>query len=170
MDFASARLESIRINKYRIKHLKNKVSRDLIFEFLKSKGELTEKLRLLIAKYEMLKKGILSNDFSDSELGKITSEQLNKIYEEITSNANLNFMRFYDSYMRKIDLKYNQEIIDNSLNDLKIAYSTYRKCQNPSWNLTEGQITESEMKNLYNILSQNKIKEQSEQKKDDNIR
>lgn len=47
---------------------------------------------------------------------------------------------------------YTEDFVQNALSDVKVAYSTYRKVNNPDWNLKESQITENEMTNLYNIL------------------
>ncbi len=168
--FSSARMDSTVINNYQLKKLKNINARDFIIEYINSKGEMTERLKLLACRYEKLKKGSLDDYFIDTEINKVELKQLTKIKKEIVENSNNNFIKFYDSYRTKINKGYKKEIIDNSFSDLKTAYFTYRKVRNTSWNLTEDQITAEEMTNLYNLLVSDKNSSFSNKENDDNSR
>lgn len=151
-NFASARMESTRINKYLLKQFKNRSSKAFLKIYLNNKGEVTSSLKKAACLYTRAHSGSLDTYITDGSLDKITDEQINEIHEEIKEGVSKNFVKFYESYRRKIDKSYNQDIVDNALGDLKTAYSTYRMANNPLWNLEESQITEDEMTNLYNIL------------------
>lgn len=150
--FASARLDSIRINKYLLKHNKNEYKYLFLATYLNSKGEVTENLKKATFLYKRAHMGSLDTHITDTSLEEISDEEINDIYKEIKEGAFRNFIEFYESYRRKIDKSYDQDIIDNAFGDLKTAYSTYRIVNNPLWNLKKEQITEKEMTNLYNIL------------------
>lgn len=151
-NFASARMESTRINKYLLKQFKNKSAKSFLTIYINSKGEVTPSLKKAACLYTRAHSSSLDTFIEDGSPDKITDEQINEIYGKIKDGASKNFVKFYESYRRKIDKSYNQDIIDNAFGDLRTAYSTYRMANNPLWNLEEEQITEAEMANLYNIL------------------
>lgn len=153
IDFASARMESTIKKNYMLKQLKNKSAKSFLVIYLNSNGEVTKNLKKAACLYERAHSGISNTDVTDEALEGITDEQINETYEKIKARASENFIKFYESYRRKIDLKYfDQNIVANSFGDLKTAYSTYRMVNNPLWNLKKEQITEEEMANLYNML------------------
>ncbi len=150
--FTSARMESTRINKYLLKQLKNKSAKAVLEIYMNSKGEITPKLKKATCLYIRAHSGSLDTEITDAALEKITDKEINEVYGKIKNGASENFVKFYESYRRKLDEGYNQDCIDNAFADLKTAYSAYRMANNPLWNLEEEQITQSEMSNLYNIL------------------
>lgn len=151
-NFTSARMESTRINKYLLKQFKNKSEKSFLTIYINSKGEVTPNLKRVACLYVKAHSSSLDTYITDDSLEKITDEQINEIYGKIRDGASKNFVKFYESYRRKIDKSYNRDIIDNAFGDLRTAYSTYRMANNPLWNLEEEQVTEDEMSNLYNIL------------------
>lgn len=150
--FVSERFEATRKNRYLLKKLKNKYSREFINIYTSYDGEINDKLKKIACLYDIVHKGSLNVHIFDSDMEKMSNEHIQQIYLNIKQNADKNFKYFYESYIRKIEKGYEQEYIQNALDDLKNAYYTYRKVNNPSWNLEDYQITESEIKNLYNIL------------------
>lgn len=166
-NFWSARLNSTRINNYALKQQKNKSAKAIVTIYLNNKGEITQNLRTTAFLYNRICSGILDTNLTEDNISKITDEQINDIFLEIKSNADKNFIRFYESYRRKIDKGYTKEFVCNALSDLKTAYATYRKLNNSSWNLQDSQITENEMTNLYNILTQNKQQNSNSKQKEE---
>lgn len=154
-NFCRARLESTRISKYNSKTSKNITAKEFIEEYIKNE-DYPFSLKKAAFEYRNAQKGIITYCYSDDTISKITQDEIESIYKHIKENCVKQFIAFFESYKRKIDEGYNQEFVDNSFEDLKIAYYTYRKSNNPGWNLTLKQINESEMANLYNILTNTK--------------
>lgn len=157
-NFSRARLEGIIRKKYIEKCKKNNTKKDFIYKYYENDNEdYLKNLKIATFKFTQAHSGIVCYDYNQENiLRTISEEEINKTFELIKSNSSANFKYFYESYRRKIDKEYSQEFRDNALMDLKTAYQTYRKIQNPSWNLEASQITENEMENLYNILSKTK--------------
>lgn len=151
--YENMRIESIKTKKYMLKQFKNKSAKSFLTIYINSKGEVTENLKKAACLYKRAHSGRLDTNMSNEDLERITDEEINEIHEKIKDRATGNFVKFYESYRRKIDLGYyDQNIANNAFGDLKTAYSTYRMSNNPLWNLEEEKITEGEMSNLYNIL------------------
>ncbi len=163
-NFAEARFEGIRKNRYLLKHLKNKTARIFISTYNDSKKEKTNDLKKLACIYNRLDRGSLSIHIFDTDIEMISENDVEEVYVKIKQNADKNFKCFYESYLRKIEMGYEEEYIQTALEDLKNAYYTYRKASNPSWDLEDYQITENEMKNLYDILIPNSEEKISDKK------
>ena len=154
--FVSKRFEGIRRNKYLLKHLKNKTARIFISTYNNSNEEKINDLKKLACVYNRLDRGSLSIHIFDTDIEMISENDVEEVYAKIKENIDKNFKHFYESYLRKIEMKYEQEYVEKAFEDLKNAYYIYRKVNNPSWDLEDYQITEDEMRNLYNILVPNK--------------
>ena len=161
-NFTRARLESKRKKQYMVKCLKNNTTKEFIYTYFQVRNtDNLDDLRKATFAYVESRKGNL--DFHLNTLGfmNIDNEEINRVLSEIKANSSANFKYFYESYRRKIDKGYTSEFADNALKDLKVAYQTYRKLQNPQWDLESSQITEKEMENLYNILTNTKTQQDS---------
>ena len=151
-DFLGARLNSTRINKYLAKQSMNNSLRKFISLYTSSDDKTTAEIKEAVCMYKELNRGVLQPFINDSDIEKITDDEVEKVFNETKEKSGKNFIYFYQSYRRKIEKGYNEEFVNNAFSDLKTSYYTYRKANNPLWNLTDCQITEGEMKNLYNIL------------------
>ena len=85
----------------------------------------------------------------------ITQDVIESAYNEVKENALEKFQKFFVSYQNRLqeNSEDREERIANALNDLKIAYSTYRKVNIKGWNTPREQITISEIENLYNLMN-----------------
>lgn len=160
-NFASFRLESTRKSIYNLKTQKNFKSRKFIDAY--SNEELTPELQKATFEYIIAHKGITMYSNPEGAISNITSKEVEQAYQTIQLSALDRFIYFYESYQRKLS-KYSQEYIDNSFQDLKTAYHVYRKLNNVGWDLEDFQISESEMTNLYNILTNTKTTNSLEEK------
>lgn len=154
IEFLSSRLQSTISSNYELKQLKNETANKFINIYENNKGKITPELKEAACRYDIAHSGILEYQFEQSQFDAITNEKIEEIHKIIKKNAKSNFINFYKSYRRKIEIGYRKEFIDNALKDLKVAYSIYRKSNNPFWNLTSSQITETEMENLYNLFEE----------------
>lgn len=124
MDFIQARLESIRKKNYDFKQKKLNYALEFMREYIKSdKNIYSLNLKKNAYEYFLASKGIVCYD--KPNLMNITSEKIENIYNEICENSEQTFKKFYDSYKRKIDQKYNEDFIDNAFQDLLNAYKLY---------------------------------------------
>ena len=151
-DFIGARLNSTRINKYLAKQSKNNSLRNFVFLYTSSDDKTTKEIKEAVCMYKELDRGVLQPFINDSDIEKISDDEVEKVFNEIKEKSGENFIYFYQSYTRKIEKGYNEEFVNNAFSDLKTSYYIYRKVNNPMWDLTDSQITECEMQNLYNIL------------------
>ena len=165
--FLSQRLQSEISKNYELKVLRNTTTLDFINSYIKSSGEITDELREAAFRYIMAQNGIVTQIYTNSNFSRISNETIDNIYRQIQSSALNNFASFYQSYIRKLN-GFAEEFKMNSYRDLKIAYSIYRKSNDNKWNLDFGQITEKEMTNLYNILTNTKNNNGKQQEKEIN--
>lgn len=158
-NFASARLNSTIAQKYNMKTAKNNNKKAFIEEYYKAKGNVTDALIEQARIYTIIEKGIFPEEATTKEYYPvpITKELIDEIYKKIKLNSKENYIYFYESWRRKIDQGYYQEIVNSAFEDLKIALATYRKCNNPNWNVQMDYVEEGELKNLYLLLSQTKL-------------
>lgn len=159
-NFAKARLESIRRSKYDTKTANNNAKRLFVDEYIKAEYKPTETVLKVADICLLLKRGIVVESYPKHDIN-ITNEELEKLFLQIKEGTNKNFIKFYQSYLRKIDLGYVQEYRDAAFEDAKIAYHTLRKCSIPGWECPDERITEAEMENLYNLLVGTKPNDQS---------
>ena len=164
--FTAARFESIRINEYQMKVLKNETKRAFIDEYQKSNGEFTEELKKKTMQYKLVMRGIRYTNYPDLK-EEVTYENMINTFLEIKGNSEKDFIKFYDSYTRKLQTEFNdeekgKEITANAYRDLKTAYHTYRKCNTSGWSCPDELVKEVEITNLYNALIK-KAKEREEQ-------
>ena len=153
--FLNARRESSKKCGYDFKTRKNENKRDFVYEYLKDQKGQQSNIQECAQNFLLIHRGINpENYFCARDI--VSQERINSIYDTIKETSDLNFISFYMSYLRKIGYGYNQDFIDSALRDVKIAYSTLRKCNFPDWDCPEESITVNEMENLYNILTQNK--------------
>lgn len=150
-NFAKARLESIRQSKYNTKTANNNAKRLFVDEYIKAEYKQTETVLKAADICLLLQRGIVVESYPKHDIN-ITNEELEKLFLQIKEGANNNFIKFYQSYLRKIDLGYAEEYRDTAFEDVKTAYHTLRKCSIPGWECPDEIITETEMENLYNIL------------------
>lgn len=162
--FLSERLQSEVSKNYELKVLRNTTTLDFINSYIKSSGEITDELKEAAFRYIMAQNGIVTQLYTNTNFSNITSKTIDNIYKQIQSSAQNNFATFYQSYKRKLN-GFTEEFRMNSYRDLKIAYSIYRKSNNNQWDLDFEQITEKEMTNLYNVLTNSKDNNGNEQEK-----
>ncbi len=158
--FTAARVESVRKKEYKMKVLKNETKRAFIDEYYRTNGEFTEELKKKAIEYKLVKRGINFETYPDLK-EEIGLKDVISIFVEIKKASEKDFLRFYESYERKLEKDYineeeGKQIISNSYRDLKTAYHTYRKCNTHGWNCPDEYITENEMKNLYLVLTKSK--------------
>lgn len=154
-NFSSARFESIRKTKYQVKQKKNTTSYNLVAEYLKSSGKLTRELQEATYRYKMAQRSVITLLSIPDSFPGITQDVIESAYNEVKENALEKFQKFFVSYKNRLqeNSEDREERIANALNDLKIAYSTYRKVNIKGWNTPREQITISEMENLYNLMN-----------------
>ena len=151
-NFTAMRSEAIIKNNYSVKQARNKTAKDFIYAYVATDDKGTIEVKKAACLYNLARRGTLNTYISDAALEGLTEEDVTNIYKLAKQNSTENFKKFYESYTRKIEKGYFPEFIENALSDLKVAYSAYRKANNPLWDLQDSQITEAEMKNLYCIL------------------
>ena len=154
-NFSNARFESIRKTKYQLKQKKNITSYNLVAEYLKSCGKLTHELQEAAYRYKMAQRNVITLLSVPDSFPDITQDVIDAAYNEVKESAVEKFKKFFVSYQDRLQEtgEEREERIANALNDLKIAYSTYRKVNVKGWNTPIEQITIPEMENLYNLMN-----------------
>lgn len=104
-NFARARLEGLRQNKYLIKKYRNKARKEFLEIYIRSKGEITPDLQKATSVSSRLSLGCLDIDVKESEYKRVTKDEIENLYKKITENADNNFVKFYESYLRKLELR-----------------------------------------------------------------
>lgn len=149
--FFDARRSSSQKCGYDFKTQKNYNKKIFIEEYKKHQLGQDSNIQECAQDFLLIKKGINpENYFCERDI--VSSEEIKEIYETIKKSAGPNFIAFYESYLRKIGYGYNEDFIGSALEDVKIAYTTLRKCNLPDWDCPKEMITVKEMENLYNIL------------------
>lgn len=158
-EFLNARMQSSIDSRYALKVAKNNSKKAFIDEYHRANGEFTEDIKGRIRDYKLAQRGILYQSYPDLKVEVMPSDVLDT-FLEIKKASKDDFIKFYKSYIDKIEKGYNQDKIDNALRDLKVAYHTYRMCNNSGWKCPQEFITASEMENLYKILNPEEITKQ----------
>ena len=153
--FAAWRARSSQMSRYDIKTERNEKKKDFIDEYSKARLGYENNIQKLAQDFLLLERGIMPDSYFGIR-NIVSSSEIEEIYEKIKNSANSDFVSFYKSYLKKIEYGYNQDFIDSALEDVKIAYSTLRKCSFLAWDCPDQMITIKEMENLYNILTNNK--------------
>lgn len=153
--FGAWRANSSQMCRYDIKTKRNENKRDFVDEYIKARLGYESTIQTEAQKFLLLERGINPDSFF-GEKKHVSSKEIEDIYEKIRNSVNSNFILFYKSYLKKIDLGYNTDFIDSALKDAKIAYHTLRKSSLLNWDCPEEMITIREMENLYSILTNTK--------------
>lgn len=149
--FSDARRESSKKGGYNFKTKKNENKRDFICEYIKYKVGQDSNIQECAQDFLLIKRGINpENYFCERDIA--STEEIEIIFDTIKKMADSDFILLYKSYLKKIHLGYNQDIINSALEDVKIAYATLRKCKFPDWDCPKEMITIKEMENLYTLL------------------
>lgn len=151
-NFTRARLESRRASNYTHKTSKNNVARQFVDIYMNPDLQDSTDLQNVANMYLLLEEGIVPSSCTRKS-EKISKRELNEIYVRIKQNATSNFIKFYQSYLRKIEQGYYPEYVESALEDVKTAYHTLRKSNLFDWNCPDEMITTSEMENLYLLIS-----------------
>ncbi len=98
------------------------------YEFLKTykeleNGEITDELKIKAQEYFWAQNSITCLD--DIIPSGVPNSRVINAYNNIKENASTNFIKFYESYMRKIDKNFSEECTNNAVEDMHIAYETY---------------------------------------------
>ena len=153
--FGAWRARSSQMSRYDIKTKRNENKKEFIDEYSKARLGYENNIQKLAQDFLLLERGIMPDSYSGVR-NIASSIEIEDIYEKIKNSSNSNFVLFYKSYLKKIEYGYNQDFIFSALEDVKIAYSTLRKCNFLSWDCPNEMITINEMENLYNLLTNNK--------------
>ena len=151
-NFTRARLESRRASNYEHKTSKNNIAREFIDTYVDAEFKKTKDLEKVASMYALVEKGINLSSYGVIKL-EISEKDIRDIYVRIKQNATSNFIKFYKSYLRKIEQGYYPEYVESALQDLKTAYHTLRRTNYFEWNCPDQMITVSEMENLYLLIS-----------------
>lgn len=154
-NFSRARLLSKIATDYQVKQTKNQTSYNLVVEYLKNNGKLTHSLQEATYRYKMGQRSVITLQSVPGDFPTITQDVIDEAYNEVKEKALVEFQKFFTSYQNRLKEtgQDREQRIANALNDLKIAYSTYRKVNIKGWNTPEEQISISEMENLYNLMN-----------------
>ena len=157
--FLEARRRSASIEKYKLKKDKNIITYNVVEQYLKDSGEVTYELQKLIYTYQKVENGrtlsSLQRDKVPETFPEITKEVIDSVFVKIKEQSLEKFNQFFISYQKRLAEtgQGSEERIKNALEDLKNAYSTYRKLNINGWNTPREQISISEMQNLYSLIN-----------------
>lgn len=163
-NFSRARMQSTRNTNYNAKTSKNNIRNEFINAYAKPDYQNEGKIKEIARTFILLERGIVPESCPDYKID-VSQETIKNIFLKIKETSNDNFIKFYESYLRKIELGYREELVESSLEDTKTAYQTLRKCHLFTWECPEKIITIKEMENLYLLLTRNK-KDKNDQEKD----
>ena len=163
-NFSKLRMQSTRNTNYTAKTSKNNVKNQFVCEYTKTDYKNTGEIKKIARTFLMLEKGIVPESSLSYRID-ISDKMIPEIFYRIKQGSTNDFIKFYQSYLRKIEFGYNQDIIDSSLKDVKTAYHTLRKSHLGQWECPLSMITIKEMENLYLLLTKD-IKDKSAEKKD----
>lgn len=163
-NFSKIRMQSTRNTNYTAKTSKNNIKNEFVCEYTKTDYKNTVEIKKIARTFLMLEKGIVPES-SPSYRIDIPDKMIPEIFSKIKQGSTNDFIKFYQSYLRKIEFGYNQDIVDSSLEDVKTAYHTLRKCHLGQWECPHNMITIKEMENLYLLLTKD-TKDKNPEEKD----
>ena len=120
-NFSRARMQSTRNTSYDAKTSKNNIKNEFVCEYTRTDYKNTEEIKKIARTLLMLEKGIVPES-SPSYRIDIPDKKIPEIFSRIKQGSTDNFINFYESYLRKIEFRYNQDIVDSSLEDVKTAF------------------------------------------------
>lgn len=157
--FLEARRRSASIQEYKLKKDQNTITYDVVKQYLNDSGEVTYELQKLIYTYQKVQGGRTLSSVEYDKVPEmfpdITKEVIDSILLKIKEQSLEKFNQFFVSYQKRLAEtgEASEERVKNALEDLKNAYSTYRKTNVRGWNTPKEQISISEMENLYNLIN-----------------
>ena len=163
-NFSKIRMQSTRNTNYTAKTSKNNIKNEFVCEYTKTDYKNTVEIKKIARTFLMLEKGIVPES-SPSYRIDIPDKMIPEIFSKIKQGSTKDFINFYQSYLRKIDIGYSEEIVKSSLEDVKTAYHTLRKCHLGQWECPHNMITIKEMENLYLLLTKD-TKDKNPEEKD----
>ena len=151
--FTKARFEKSVEKKYQRKKLINETKRKFVDEYLKSDGVLTDELKKISRDYALLQKGIDLESAKEMDF-EVSDRLIHLIFKSIKEDSKDNFVKFYDSYLKKFTESWKEEYVSSAYEDAKTAYYTYRKLKYKEWKFPQDEkALKSEMENSFLVLS-----------------
>lgn len=152
--YAAARLKSIVDKKYIAKRTKLNEAYSLIKSYSELEhGKVTDEIKVKAQSYFYAANGICF--YSDINPAQVPDERVQTCVNGIRQNSSQIFLDFYESYKRKIDTGYREEIVNNAYEDLQVSYKLYCLANNLEINPN---ISIEEIKSMISKINENRIK------------